>query len=121
MHRSVVAATAAVLLAALSMAAPAGAALQDPPPAPPAPAVHIVGAREISVQVIQEALRIRIGEPLPDTPERLAESVQRQYRDEGYTFARVKPSFDAASGELSLDIDEGTIEGVVFQGVDEKL
>jgi hypothetical protein len=105
----------------LSVVIPAAAAAQDLPPQPPLRAVTIIGAREISPRTIQESLRARVGEPLTDTPEHLGESVNRYYRDEGYTFARVRASFDAASGTLSLDIDEGTIDAVVFQGIDEKL
>src|SRR3954464_7859332 len=104
----------------LSVLAPMAAAQDTPPPAP-VREIHVTGAREISSQAIQDALRVRIGEPLIDTTEHLGEIVSRHYRDEGYTFARVKTGFDAASGVLSFDIDEGMIDGVVFQGVDEKL
>src|SRR3954470_10405947 len=104
----------------LSVLVPVAAAQDTPPPAP-VREIHVTGAREISSQSIQDALRVRIGEPLIDTTEHLGEIVSRQYRDEGYTFARIKTGFDAASGVLSLDIDEGVIDGVVFQGVDEKL
>jgi hypothetical protein len=107
--------------ACLSVLTSAALGAQDLPASPPVRALHITGAREISSQTIQEALHVRVGEPLAETPDRIAESVQRQYRDEGYTFARVKASFEASSGELSLDIDEGTIDEIVFQGVDEKL
>ena len=93
---------------------------QDLPPAP-VRTINITGARDISPHIIQDALRVRVGEPLTDTPERIAEAVTRQYRDEGYTFARVKSAFDAASGALALDIDEGVIDLVEFQGIDEKL
>ena len=100
---------------------PSAVAAQDPPPQPLLRAITITGAREISPRTIEDWLRARVGEPLARTPERLAESVSRQYRDEGYTFARVRASFDAESGTLLLDIDEGTIDAVVFQGIDEKL
>jgi hypothetical protein len=105
----------------LSVLTPAALGAQDLPSSPPIRAIHITGAREIAPQTIQDALHVRVGEPLVDTPERIGESVQRQYRDEGYRFARVKASFEASTGELSLDIDEGTIDEIVFQGIDEKL
>ena len=104
----------------LVMSTPAAVVAQDLP-APPIRAVHITGAKEIAPQAIEDALRVKIGEPLVDTPERLAESVTRQYQREGYTFARVKATFDAESGDLALDIDEGSIDKVEFQGIDEKL
>jgi Surface antigen variable number repeat len=105
----------------LSVLIPSGVFAQEPPSQPPLRAITITGAREISPRTIEESLRVRVGEPLTDTPERLGEAVNRYYRDEGYTFARVKASFDATSGTLTFDIDEGTVDAVVFQGVDEKL
>ena len=48
-------------------------------------------------------------------------SVRRKYRDEGYSFASAQVSFDPASGVVTIDVNEGTIDGVEFQGVDEKL
>jgi hypothetical protein len=84
-------------------------------------AVRIVGAKEISGQAIKDALRVKVGEPLTDTPEHLSETIAKQYREEGYTFARVKAGFEAASGVLTLDIDEGTIDEVEFQGIAGKL
>src|SRR6476646_5385508 len=106
MRRSAVAAAGVWLSVLLPIAATA----QDLPP-PVVREVHITGAHEISSEAIQNALRITIGEPLADAPERIADLVTRQYREEGYTFARVKSSLDAASGALTLDIDEGAIDG----------
>ena len=118
MLRSVVVITGA-WLSLLMMPAALGA--QDLPSSPPVRAIHIAGAREISPQAIQEALHLKIGDALTETAERIGESVRRQYREEGYTFARVKTAFDATSGVLDVDIDEGVIDHVLFQGIDEKL
>jgi len=104
----------------LSVLMPAALFGQDFTP-PLVRVINITGAKDISPQSIQDALRVRVGEPLTDPPERIAEVVTRQYLDEGYTFARVKTAFDAASGVLALDIDEGAIGRVEFQGIDEKL
>jgi hypothetical protein len=100
---------------------PSALVAQDLPQPPPVREIKITGAREISPQAVREALHVAVGEPLPETPERIGEAVTRQYREEGYTFARVKTAFDAASGRLDLDIDEGVIDHVEFQGIDEKL
>ena len=113
--------TAVIAGACVLLMMPAALAAQNQPPGPPVREVTISGAREIAPQALRDALRVIVGEPLPDTPERLGETVARQYREEGYSFARVKTSFDAASGRLDLDIDEGVIDHVVFQGIDEKL
>lgn len=112
---------AAACLSLLLTAAARAGQDQPPPVAVVLRAINITGARELAPQAIQETLRARVGEPLPDTPERLGDAVTRQYRDEGYTFAKVKAAFDNATGELTLDIDEGAIDAVVFQGVDDKL
>ncbi len=112
--------------ACLSAIAPALLLAQDvpPPSQPPAPIVRsitISGTKEISTQALQNSLGVKVGEPLADPPQQLAQRVERQYRDEGYTFARVSAEFDAASGSLSLTVDEGVIGGVEFLGIDEKL
>ena len=107
-------------------AAPAALFAQEPAAvspqqAPPLRSIHITGNHEIAEQTVREALRVALGQPLGDTPEHVAERVESHYRDEGFTFAQVKGEFDAASGALTLSIDEGVIDGVEFQGVDEKL
>jgi Surface antigen variable number repeat len=105
----------------LSVLTPAALLAQDVPPSKPVSAIHIAGAREIAPKNILEGLRVKVGDPLPDTPQQIGESVRRQYNAEGYTFARVKALFDESSGVLDVDIDEGVIDRVVFHGVDEKL
>jgi hypothetical protein len=113
--------SAVVVAGAWLSAVAASRALRPGPPGAAHSRINITGAKEISPQSIQDALRVRVGEPLADTPERIAEAVTRQYRDGGYAFARVRPAFEAASGVLALDIDEGVIGRVEFQGIDEKL
>ena len=103
MFRSAAVITGACVLVLM----PSALGAQDLPQPPPVREIKITGAREISPQAVREALHVAVGEPLPDTPERIGEAVTRQYREEGYTFARVKTAFDAASGRLDLDIDEG--------------
>jgi hypothetical protein len=96
----------------------------QPPIAPLVTDVRIVGAHDVAADAVREALRVRIGEPLPipvDRLDDLAARVVRFYRDEGYTFATATASFDPASGELHVTVDEGVIDGVEFTGVDERL
>ena len=66
-------------------------------------------------------MNVAIGEPLAGSPERVAEAVERHYHDAGYTFARVTAAFDAPTGTLTLTIDEGVIDGVEFDGVDDRI
>jgi Surface antigen variable number repeat len=93
-----------------------------------APAVHaqdepvrtilITGAKELSQDTIRHAIPAEVGAPLTETPEGIAEAVQKRYRDEGFSFARADVTFEASTGTLSLKIDEGVIDQVEFQGVD---
>src|SRR5437773_517714 len=116
-----------VLTAAwLSAIAPAVLLAQDMPPPlrQPAPIVRsitISGTKEVSTQALQSSVGVTVGEPLTDPPQQLAHKVEQQYREAGYTFARVSAEFDAASGSLALTVDEGVIDGVEFLGIDEKL
>src|SRR5580765_8546915 len=109
------------VVAWLCVFAPVALAAQDLPSPPPVRAVHVAGAREIAPKIIIDALRVKVGDPLPDTTEHLAESVRRQYKEEGYAFAHAKVVFEPSSGVLDIDIEEGVIDHVVFQGIDEKL
>src|SRR5438034_5855676 len=79
-------------------------------------AIRISGAKELSAEAVRRATGATAGEALADPIERVSERVERRYRDDGYTFATVKSSFDAGSGVLAVDVDEGVIAGVEFQG-----
>lgn len=89
------------------------------PPQPPAllKSVSIDGAQELDRDSILEAGRLRIDAPLPETPDDIAERIERHYRDEGFTFAEVTAAFDEASGTLTLTVEEGRIDDVEFTGV----
>src|SRR5262245_36973815 len=97
---------------------------QDPPSAQPPPTlrdIQITGARELPNGSVEDAIPVRVGKPFDVTTDKVASAVERAYREEGYTFARVKAAFDETSGVLTLTIDEGVIDGVEFQGVDRRL
>jgi len=112
------------------LVAPAAIHAQDPPspvvqPAPIVREIRVTGARQLSDDVVRSAAGVVVGEPLAETQagavDRMTQSVQRKYRDEGYSFANAQVSFDPDSGVVTIDVNEGTIDGVEFQGVDEKL
>ena len=114
----------AIVAALCGLAAPLGA--QDVAPSASQPTavvreVLVTGARELPEQEIRSAAGIHVGERLPGTLERVADDILDRYHDAGYSFARVTPAFDAPTGSLTLTIDEGVIDGVEFQGVDEHL
>ena len=52
--------------------------------------VRVTGAKEIPEAEVIGTARVRVGEPLPDSPDRIAQTVEHRYGDEGYTFATVK-------------------------------
>jgi hypothetical protein len=106
--------------------APAGVSAQDVPVGtqeqrPIVRSVVIAGAKELSEPALLDAAGLKRGQPLADTPDHISERILSRYRNEGYTFARVNAQFDATSGVLSMTIDEGVIDGVAFQGIDEGL
>ncbi len=108
-----------------------GLAAQEPVAAAPQPPtvqdtqivqdIQITGAKELSVQAVLEELPASVDEPFTVTTDKIVDAVVHLYRDEGFTFARVTADFDAASGVLTIAIDEGMIDGVEFEGVDAKL
>src|SRR5262245_11117965 len=83
--------------------------------------IRVSGSTELSVDIVRRASGVRTGELLTETVDHINERVERRYRDEGYTFAHAKTAFDAPSGILTIEVDEGVIDDVEFQGVDDKL
>ena len=105
---------------------PAALSAQEPPtaPAPTVRDIRLTGVHELSADAVSEAARVSVGQPLPVPPDRvddLGARIVRHYRDEGYTFAEVTSTFDATTGVLSFDVDEGVIGAVEFTGVDDRL
>ena len=109
----------AVGLWALAASAPAQELPQPPGATRTIRSVIITGTRELSRDAVRDAVPVQTGEPTSESLEHIAEAVQRRYRDDGYSFARVTPLFDEATGTLSLTIDEGVIDRVEFEGVDD--
>jgi len=83
--------------------------------------MRIVGAKELAEADVARASRVAVGEALPVSLEQLRDRIERHYRDEGYTFARATPTFDEATGTLTIQMDEGVIDAVEFEGLDAKL
>src|SRR6185295_17857696 len=129
-RRSTLRATAAAALvpagAWLWLIAPIALLAQDLPPgtqqsAPIVRSIAIAGTKEVAEKAVLDAIGLSVGQPLTDTPDHISETIRQHYLREGYTFARVNTQFDAGSGVLSVAIDEGILDGVEFQGIDEQL
>ncbi|HSL21699.1 MAG TPA: BamA/TamA family outer membrane protein [Vicinamibacterales bacterium] len=93
------------------------------PQVPPGRFTELVtnGVSVFSPTEVRWTLRLEAGAPLPETPENLAKQLQQRYEREGYAKARVSATYDEASGRLRLDADEGRIDAIAFEGVDQAL
>lgn len=86
--------------------------------------IHVTGNKEFSNEKVIRAAGVTVGEApsaTSETTERVAERVEARYREDGYAFAHVTASFDDASGDFSLTVDEGVIDRVEFEGVGERI
>ncbi len=105
--------------------------LQEPP-APPSPAdvapsaeaapavlreIVFEGATAYSRATLLEAIRLKMGEPLKPKPESVARVLETYYHLEGYMAAHASARFDAATGVLTLQVDEGHLEGLEVEGL----
>ena len=81
--------------------------------------ILVTGAKELSPDTIRHTVPAEVGVPLTQPTGPIAEAVEKRYQEDGYTFARVDAAFDASTGTLTLNIDEGVIGDVEFQGVDD--
>ena len=82
---------------------------------------EVAGASEQSETAVIRASGVTVYEPLGMTLDQLRARIERYYHEAGYSFARVTPTFDVATGALTLQVDEGVIDGVEFNGVDAKI
>jgi hypothetical protein len=107
----------------LAVLAPAASSAQDPQPEPPpiVRSIAITGIKEIAEPTVRAELRLREGEPLPAPADEIGRRLEDLYRREDFSFARVTTTFEAATGALTIAVDEGVIGGVEFEGVDEHL
>jgi surface antigen-like variable number repeat protein/surface antigen Omp85-like protein len=111
-----------VLIAACAIASAVPLAAQTPASSQPTVrSIRVVGAKELSDSAVARSSRVTVGEPLAVELDIIRDRVEREYRDEGYTFARVTPAFDDRTGTLTLQVDEGVIDAVEFEGIDPKI
>jgi surface antigen-like variable number repeat protein len=104
----------------LAVLAPVFASAQEPQP-PIVRSITVTGTREISERNLRAELAVREGDPLAEEAADISRRLERLYRREDFSFARVTTTFDATTGALTIAVDEGMINGVEFEGVDERL
>jgi hypothetical protein len=105
----------------LGVLTPIAASAQDPPSPAVVRSLTVTGAKEIAEPTVRAELRVRPGDPLTQTTDEISRGIEALYRRQDFTFARVTTTFDEADGALTVAIDEGKIDGVEFEGVDEHL
>jgi len=107
------------LLALLILAAARTGA--DEPPEPPEPPeirrIETPGAAAYTPDQVEAILRLRGGSALRRSPEAIAATLQDRYQIDGYPAARVAGTFEAATGTLRLEVDEGRLAEVAAGGL----
>jgi hypothetical protein len=87
-------------------------------PGPILKELTLQGATVFNAEDLAWLLHLRTGAPLPGPPEHVAELVKDRYERDGYTEARVDATYDAATGRLTLRVDEGRIDAVEVTGLE---
>jgi hypothetical protein len=96
-------------------------AAQTPEARPTLRALEVDGATVFTPTEIRWSLRLEEGAPLPQPPEELADRLRQRYVRQGYGKAEVTARFEEEAGRLLLRVDEGRVEAIAFEGVDEDL
>lgn len=95
--------------------------VQDPAPAQQPErsvltGVRILGASIYTADELERRYGLQPGARLDEPPEEIADRIRQRYLSDGYSFADVAASVDAA-GVLTVEIDEGQIDEIAFEGV----
>jgi len=107
----------ATLLLALVPAAFAAAA---PAEEPRIRDIQIRGAEAYDRTAVLRIIRLKPGDPLRRDAAAVARSLETRYHIQGFPAARVSGTFDAATGLLALDVDEGRLAAVEVEGLEGK-
>jgi outer membrane protein assembly factor BamA len=94
---------------------------RQPEPGPVLNELVVQGASIYTRDDVMWVLGLSLGGRLAGSPAEVAEKLRLLYEREGYTAARVEPLFDAASGRLTLTVQEGRIDDIEVVGVPEDL
>jgi hypothetical protein len=86
---------------------------------PPLRTVEVRGSSAFQPVEVTRLLRLEPGQGLRRSPATLSALLETHFRIAGYPAALVVGRFDAASGELVFEVDEGRLAGVRVEGRDE--
>jgi hypothetical protein len=95
---------------------PVPAAQPEQPEQPVLSDVRIIGASIYTAEQLQRRHRLTPGTRLEEPPESIADRIRKHYARDGYSFAKVSATLDAAN-VLTVEIDEGQIDDIEFRGV----
>jgi len=104
--------------------APELPAQDQPPRTEPGPVLNdlvVDGSSVFTSDDVLWLLRLHPGERLSDTPEQLADRLKRRYEREGYPDVHVSAVFDAATGRLTLKVEEPRIDDIEVFGLSSDL
>jgi hypothetical protein len=82
--------------------------------------IQIRGAAAYDRAAVLRIIRLKPGDALWRDAGAVAQALETRYHIQGFPAARVKGSFDAATGVLSLDVDEGRLVAVEVEGLQGK-
>src|SRR6266545_1305183 len=82
--------------------------------------IQIRGAEAYDRSAVLRIIRLKPGDALWRDAAAVAQSLETRYHVQGYPAARVSGSFDAATGVLAIDVDEGRLVSVEVAGLEGK-
>lgn len=107
--------TATLVLILAGWAFPAALPAADPPRIRE---VEVRGSRAYDEAAVLRIIRLKPGDTLWRDAAAVASALETRYHIQGYPAARVTGSFDAATGTLVLDVDEGRLVGLEVEGLE---
>jgi hypothetical protein len=82
--------------------------------------IDIRGAEAYDRSAVLRIIRLKPGDTLWRDAAAVSQALETRYHVQGYPAARVTGSFDAATGVLALDVDEGRLVSVEVAGLEGK-
>lgn len=82
--------------------------------------IEIRGAEAYDRSAVLRIIRLKPGDTLWHDAAAVAQALETRYHVQGYPAARVTGSFDAGTGVLALDVDEGRLVAVEVAGLEGK-
>jgi hypothetical protein len=111
---------ALVVAATAAVGGPPGAGTLSAADQPRIREIQVRGAEAYDRSAVLRIIRLKPGDSLWRDAPAVAAALETRYHIQGYPAARVTGSFDAATGVLTLDVDEGKLVSVQIDGLEGK-